>query len=199
MAKKKAKKSSRKPARKIPSRAKAKAGRTPSEKSGRPAAETPSTAPRVARRRQSERVKSKTVLHRGPRIPEVKAVGSEKSLTSSEINKFRELLLQRREDLVAIVSRKKEQELQVEEPEIGDEADIATRSVEKDILFELTDSEKQTLEMVESALRRIDKGVFGRCEYCQRPVGRLRLDVMPWARYCIQCQARQETPLSENV
>lgn len=142
---------------------------------------------------------SKTVLHRGPRVPEIKhAVVSEKPLSVSEINKFRDVLVQKREDLVAIVNRKKEEEHQIEEAEMGDEADVATRSVEKDIFFELTDSEKQTLDMVEASLRKIEKGIYGRCEACQKPIGRMRLDVMPWVRYCIQCQARQEHPLEPS-
>jgi DnaK suppressor protein len=119
----------------------------------------------------------------------------EKPLSSSEIQKFRDILSQKQEELSDIVHRKKEeQEFQQEEPEIGDEADIATRSVEKELLFDITDSEKQNLDGIEAALRKIEKGVFGRCESCQKTIPRLRLEVMPWARYCIQCQSRNEVP-----
>ena len=107
----------------------------------------------------------------------------------------REVLSQKQEELSEIVHRKKEeQEFQQEDPEIGDEADIATRSVEKELLFDITDSEKQNLDGIEAALRKIEKGVFGRCESCQKTIPRLRLAVMPWARYCIQCQAKNESP-----
>jgi DnaK suppressor protein len=117
-----------------------------------------------------------------------------KPLTETQIQKFREILSQKREELVNVVARKKEQEIQVGEVETGDEADIATRSVEKEMLFELTDSEKQTLDMIEAALRRIEKGVFGLCESCRKPIPKMRLEVMPWARYCIRCQSEQEIP-----
>ena len=119
----------------------------------------------------------------------------EKSLSASEIQRFRDLLMQKQEELSEIVHRKKEeQEFQQEDPEIGDEADIATRSVEKELLFDITDSEKQNLDKIEAALRKIEKGVFGRCESCQKTIPRLRLEVMPWARYCIHCQSRNEVP-----
>jgi DnaK suppressor protein len=119
----------------------------------------------------------------------------EKQLSTAEIQKFRDLLTQKQEELSEIVHRKKEeQEFQQEDPEIGDEADIATRSVEKEILFDITDAEKQNLDGIEAALRKIEKGAFGRCESCQKTIPRLRLEVMPWARYCIQCQAKNETP-----
>jgi DnaK suppressor protein len=120
----------------------------------------------------------------------------EKPLSASEIQKLRDVLIQKQDELSEIVHRKKEeQEFQQEDPEIGDEADIATRSVEKELLFDITDSEKQTLDKIEAALRKIEKGVFGRCESCQKTIPRLRLEVMPWARYCIPCQSRNEIPV----
>ncbi len=119
----------------------------------------------------------------------------EKPLSAGEIQKIRDILTEKQEELSDIVHRKKEeQEYQQEEPEIGDEADIATRSVEKEILFDITDSEKQNLDKIEAALRKIEKGVFGRCESCQKIIPRLRLEVMPWARYCINCQSLNEVP-----
>ena len=116
-------------------------------------------------------------------------------LSEDQIQKFREVLTEKRDDLLEVVQRKKEEE--IEDIGVGDEADIATHSVEKEMLFELTDSEKQTLDMVEAALRRMDKGIFGVCESCQKGIPRMRLQVMPWARYCISCQAEQEVPAGE--
>jgi len=134
-------------------------------------------------------ISRKSTVGRADRTPE------EKPLSSSEIQKFRDILTDKQDELSEIVHRKKEeQEIQQEEPEIGDEADIATRSVEKEILFDITDAEKQNLDKIEAALRKIEKGAYGRCESCQKIIPRLRLEVMPWARYCINCQARNEVP-----
>ena len=74
----------------------------------------------------------------------------EPPLKEEQIQKYRDILVQKRDELLDVVQRKKEQEIQVGEPEVGDEADVATRSVEKEMLFQLTDSEKQTLDMVEA-------------------------------------------------
>ena len=123
---------------------------------------------------------------------------NEPPLSDAQIQKFRDFLTQKRDELLTVVQRKKEQEIQVGEIEIGDEADIATRSVEKEMLFELTDSEKQTLDMIEAALRKIEKGVYGRCESCHKNISRGRMEVMPWARYCIRCQAENEVPTNES-
>jgi DnaK suppressor protein len=116
-------------------------------------------------------------------------------LPAEQINKFRDVLSQKRDVLLEIVQRKKEEE--IEDVGVGDEADIASHSVEKEMLFELTDSEKQTLDMVEAALRKMDKGVFGACESCLRAIPKMRLQLMPWARYCVDCQSEQEVPSAE--
>jgi RNA polymerase-binding transcription factor len=164
-------------------------------------------AKRKAKPRAKSKPRAKAKRARAKKVPIIRAVvrtpaagrssraAEEKPLTAAEIQKFRDTLTEKQEELSEIVHRKKEeQEFQQEEPEIGDEADIATRSVEKEILFDITDSEKQTLDGIEAALRKIEKGAFGRCESCRKTIPRLRLEVMPWARYCIDCQSRNEVP-----
>lgn len=152
-----------------------------------------------ARRKKAAAAPKKVLTRKTtpPAIARAAARPEEKPMSNSEVQKMRDVLTVKRDELLAVVQRKKEQEMPIGEVEIGDEADIATRSVEKEMLFELTDSEKQTVDMIEAALRRMEKGVYGRCESCQRVIPRLRLEVMPWARYCIQCQSEMEVPSGE--
>jgi DnaK suppressor protein len=95
-----------------------------------------------------------------------------------------------RDDLLKTVSKKREEALP--DADVGDEGDVAARSVARDLVFELTDNEKHLLDEVEAALRRVEKGVFGLCEACGDQIKMLRLKFMPYARYCIKCQARFE-------
>lgn len=44
------------------------------------------------------------------------------------------------------------------------------------------------LREVHAALARIDDGSYGICESCEDAIKPRRLDAVPWARYCIQCQ-----------
>jgi DnaK suppressor protein len=48
----------------------------------------------------------------------------------------------------------------------------------------------EQLLRVESALQRIEKGSYGPCIRCKRPVGDGRLDLQPEALFCIQCASR---------
>lgn len=111
-------------------------------------------------------------------------------MNKKEMEKFKKLLLEKREDLLKIVRAKKEQDLT--EAEIGDEIDTASQTSEKELLFEQTDNEKIILDNIESALRRIETGKFGACESCGTDIKEGRLKAIPWVRYCIECQNKAE-------
>ena len=95
------------------------------------------------------------------------------------------------QDLQRVVAKKREE---VEpEADVGDEGDVAARSVARDLVFEQAGTERRLLEEVEAALRRIEKGTYGYCESCGTKILTARLRAIPHARYCIQCQARFES------
>ena len=96
-----------------------------------------------------------------------------------------------RDDLAAVVRKKKEEVMP--EAEVGDEADVAVRSLERDLTFEQSGNELHILEEVEAALRRIEKGLYGICEANGEAIAEARLRAMPYARYCVNCQSRFET------
>lgn len=53
---------------------------------------------------------------------------------------------------------------------------------------------EKTLEDINSALDRIDKGTYGICKYCHKPISLKRLLARPVASSCIACK----TELQEN-
>ena len=61
-------------------------------------------------------------------------------------------------------------------------------SYDREFLLSLTELEKSQLSLVEEALKRIDQGKFGQCLQCGKPIPGKRLEVQPWASYCIRCQ-----------
>ena len=103
---------------------------------------------------------------------------------------IRKTLLEMRDDLMKTV--RNQQISDTMQNDIGDSVDEASRSIERELLFELSDNERVTLEMIEAALRKIDKGTFGLCESCRKPISKPRLDALPFARYCITCQSTSE-------
>lgn len=105
---------------------------------------------------------------------------------------YEKRLTEMRADIMDLVHHKQETELT--DQEVGDEADAATQSAERELLFELSDNERQMLDAVEAALRKIKQGRYGICESCHKKIPRERLKFIPHARYCVTCQSRFERP-----
>lgn len=52
---------------------------------------------------------------------------------------------------------------------------------------------RSTLDEVEHALHKIDKATYGTCENCGKEISLARLEVMPAARFCIDCASLKRT------
>lgn len=111
-------------------------------------------------------------------------------LTAKEIKQIEAWLLEERKKIQQNIQAKKENEMP--EAEVGDEIDNATQSLDKEVLFELNSSAHANLDQIESALRRISKGIYGICESCRQPIPKKRILAIPFARYCINCQSSNE-------
>ena len=71
----------------------------------------------------------------------------------------------------------------------GSQAAAATQVFEQQRDLALRDRAGQQLELVEAALARLEAGTFGTCLRCGNPIAPARLEALPWAAYCIDCQA----------
>ena len=65
-----------------------------------------------------------------------------------------------------------------------------TFEMEKNVsLLEQVDDE---LLEVEAAFQRLERGTYGTCQVCGRPIGDERLEAMPATRFCVEDQAKAE-------
>lgn len=71
-------------------------------------------------------------------------------------------------------------------------SELAPRALptEDPVAYQAVVSNRQVLEQISAALNRLDAGTYGRCTHCKREVAAARLDVMPYAAACIECQSR---------
>ena len=114
-----------------------------------------------------------------------------RKLPVSQFKRFQDVLEKKRDDILKMVTHNENNGLS---NDVGDEADVASQTFERELLFEMEDSERIILDDIEAALRKIEKGDFSTCESCRKSITTQRLKAMPWARYCISCQARAERP-----
>jgi RNA polymerase-binding transcription factor DksA len=74
-----------------------------------------------------------------------------------------------------------------------EQADPGSQAADEGVALTLLEAEGHTLAEVNAALDRIDRGTFGRCEGCGKPIPRARLDAVPYARRCVYCARAAET------
>ena len=78
-----------------------------------------------------------------------------------------------------------------------DIVDRANNAYNRELMFSLSDAERTTLLQIENALRRMEDGAYGHCSNCGQTINVLRLEAVPWARFCIDCQELAEKGLLE--
>ena len=70
----------------------------------------------------------------------------------------------------------------------GSQAAAASQVFEQQRDLALRDRATAHLELVDAALARLDADAFGACRRCGKPIAAARLEALPWAAYCIDCQ-----------
>lgn len=106
----------------------------------------------------------------------------------------KKLIEKKRQILSAIISSKSSGDESISEI-VQDIADKASTSYSRELLYGLSDNERKIFLLIEDALGRIKKGLFGICVNCQKKIQKKRLEAVPWARHCIECQELQEKGL----
>jgi RNA polymerase-binding transcription factor DksA len=71
-------------------------------------------------------------------------------------------------------------------------AEQATETMERELDMGVLESVEKELAEVEAALDRLERGTYGICEICGKPIADARLEAMPAARFCIEDQAKLE-------
>jgi RNA polymerase-binding protein DksA len=71
-------------------------------------------------------------------------------------------------------------------------ADQGTDAMEREKAFLFASSEGRLLMEIDEALRKVYAGEYGKCEMCEKPIARARLEAMPYARLCVSCKEQQE-------
>jgi DnaK suppressor protein len=120
-------------------------------------------------------------------------------MDKKKVEKFKEQLESRRDELKKIVARNEQDGRDADIANAQDIADRAANSYTKEFLFHQSNSERQMLQLIEGALNRLREGAFGECVNCGNEINPKRLEAVPWTRYCIACQEKLEKGLLEQV
>ena len=110
-------------------------------------------------------------------------------------DRVRKRLVAKRDELIEDLSKNREVSDQSVDESAQDMADRATSSYMKEFAYSLSETDRKILLLIEQALVRLDAGTFGTCVHCGQPVQEKRLEAVPWARHCLDCQELQDKGL----
>ena len=71
-------------------------------------------------------------------------------------------------------------------------ADMSADAYEREVSMNIVSSEQEVLYQIDDALKRMEEGVFGICQQCNKLITMSRLKAVPYASLCIQCQRDKE-------
>ncbi len=113
-------------------------------------------------------------------------------MNKAEKEKYRKILLKRKQAIVSKISEAYNESKEVETGIAQDIADKAESSYTKEFLLSLTDADREQLSLIDAALKRIKESNYGICQMCQKGISKKRLDVVPWTSFCVECQQKVE-------
>jgi DnaK suppressor protein len=74
----------------------------------------------------------------------------------------------------------------------SDPIGLASETYEREKDLAIGESLQGLLAQVRTALERVERGTHGLCDACGRPITRARLQALPSATLCVECQGRLE-------
>ena len=113
-------------------------------------------------------------------------------MNKAERERYKKILMEKKEEIVAKLSEAYSESREVETGIAQDIADKAESSYTKEFLLSLSDAEREQLFLIDDALKRIEKDEYGICQMCQKNISKKRLNAVPWAPHCIECQEKAE-------
>jgi DnaK suppressor protein len=113
-------------------------------------------------------------------------------LTKEELEVFQDKLLNRKAQIEKNLAGTALELDGMRELELNDEGDYAAASAETVVDSAILEQQRKELNEIELALDKIKEGTYGICEMCEEPIGRARLEVKNFARFCITCREINE-------
>jgi DnaK suppressor protein len=100
----------------------------------------------------------------------------------------RAALIEERERLLA---EQRDTTIQAPDPmTYGSQAAAASQVFAQQRDLALRDHNQVQLEAVDAALTRLEAGTYGICTTCGKPISEARLEALPAAAHCIDCQKK---------
>ena len=118
--------------------------------------------------------------------------GAKKDNSRNGLEAVRGSLLRKREEILNQQSTQLNALLSPDKHHLADLEEMSSDTDDSDSLCALVEMGNHTLEQVEAALEKIEAGTYGTCEVCEKSIAPERLEALPFAALCLNCQRQKE-------
>ncbi len=132
-------------------------------------------------------------------FPEEAARKIKTYLSTKQLREFKDVLLQKREELTGDVDRLTSEALKGKAQGYADQstmpihmAELGSDNWEQDFTIGLIANEQNLIREIDDALERIENKTYGMCLATDKPINLPRLQAKPWAKYCIEYERARE-------
>lgn len=121
-------------------------------------------------------------------------------MTDKELARYKQLLIERREQILSGIKHITDDNLKKTLRDSSGDisgytyhmADMASDAYNRELSLNMASSEREVVLAIEEAFKRIEEKNYGNCLVCGKPIAKQRLDAIPYAKHCIECQKQQE-------
>jgi len=108
-------------------------------------------------------------------------------MTPDKIAQVKEELLSKKKVLTARLEKIEHNKIRPDGPLASDWEEQAVELENYELVDALEETELKELNMIDHALERMDKGIFGTCESCGSAIAEARIMAIPYSSICITC------------
>ena len=113
-------------------------------------------------------------------------------MDDAQLKKATENLLKMRREVMKEVQSTSAASLEMGQDGVPDIGDMSANTYSRDVLLNLSETQRQKIRDIDAALDRLAQGVYGICIRCEEEIDQRRMEVRPFSRYCIDCKTDVE-------
>ncbi|MEY3231608.1 MAG: ral stress protein, partial [Planctomycetota bacterium] len=132
----------------------------------------------------------------GGEVAEVAKVESKCPFNKRELERYRQMLLRKRGELVGDISTMENEALRGQSGALSNSpnhmAEQGSEAYDQALSLDLAAADRKLIREIDDALVRITEGTYGLCQLTGKPIKAERLEELPWARYSIEAAREME-------
>ncbi len=113
-------------------------------------------------------------------------------MDDKELEQVKNTLLKMRKELTQGVNDSCAASLELGQDGVPDIGDMSSNAYSREVLLNLSESQRQRIRDIDAALDRLSRGEYGICARCEEDIPQRRLEVRPFSRYCVDCKTDVE-------